>query len=667
MNHRKKSYLPETQSSGVSQYVGATTSSFRKIRRSRLLVVFVLAGMALGMLTPSYGQGTTVINCPSGFASNGSCGVSFISASEPFAVQGTTNGSTPAMSGPSVNLAPTGSQHTGLSLIYQTLVNTAAFSTTFTFQPNGQNISFVVNDSNNSPDFMGSAFAAGAGCEGSFYQAFGGYPVSGYFALMLDSQGSIGSGSSTFGYSNAQVYQQSETPCNPNDSQSPYASPQNKVSTSPVPLNSPASTANTCVQTVGGTCDTYSATIIYTGQVVTLNLYDVTAGGTCSPVTSGSCFSYSWQVGNVPSMIGGVSNGTPVNCTGGGGKCGTGSGTYGWVGFEEGIGSINSSYPLLVHTWTYSELTAAATPAFSSGTGTYGSTQSVTISDATSGSYICYNFTGAPMTNGIGGCENGTLYSGAISVPSGRTIYAVAGVPRTYADSTIATAAYNIAGTGSMPTFNQPGGTWQGTQTVQLTAAQGGVICYNTTGSPATNGSTGCSSGTLYSTPLTVSSNETLYAVAGGTGFTDSSVASAAYVLNPFAGTVPASAPTFSPLPGTYSGSQNVTISCATPSSNICYSLASSSSPPLLTPQTNNGACPYGNTGCVQGCTEGTEYTGAVTISSTQTLYAMCGTPWTSAAKPPSSLVQGTYTINSSTSGQTPAAPTITHAGAVLQ
>ena len=176
------------------------------------------------------------------------------------------------------------------------------------------------------------------------------------------------------------------------------------------------------------------------------------------------------------------------------------------------------------------------------------------------------------MTNGIGGCQSGTLYSGAISVPSGRTVYAVAGVSGTYGDSATGTSVYNITGTGSMPTFNQPGGTWEGTQTVQLTAAQGGVICYNTTGAPATNGSTGCTAGMFYTAPITVSSNETIYAVAGGTGFTDSSVVSAAYVLNPFAGTVAAAAPTFSPLPGTYSGPQSVTISCATPSSNICYS-----------------------------------------------------------------------------------------------
>jgi hypothetical protein len=57
------------------------------------------------------------------------------------------------------------------------------------------------------------------------------------------------------------------------------------------------------------------------------------------------------------------------------------------------------------------------------------------------------------------------------------------------------------------------------------------VICYNTTGSPATNGTTGCTTGSVYSTAISVPSSETLYFVAGGTGFIDSAVGSAAYVI----------------------------------------------------------------------------------------------------------------------------------------
>jgi chitobiase/beta-hexosaminidase-like protein len=83
------------------------------------------------------------------------------------------------------------------------------------------------------------------------------------------------------------------------------------------------------------------------------------------------------------------------------------------------------------------------------------------------------------------------------------------------------------------PTFSPVAGTYTGTQSVTIsTTSMGAILCYNTTGSPATDGSTGCTTGTLYSGPVSVSASETLFAVAGGTGFTDSSVGSAAYTIN---------------------------------------------------------------------------------------------------------------------------------------
>jgi len=82
------------------------------------------------------------------------------------------------------------------------------------------------------------------------------------------------------------------------------------------------------------------------------------------------------------------------------------------------------------------------------------------------------------------------------------------------------------------PSFSPGAGTYTGTQSVTISATGGSVICYNTTGSPATNGSTGCATGTLYTGAVSVSTSETLYAVSGGTGYTDSSVGSAAYTIN---------------------------------------------------------------------------------------------------------------------------------------
>ena len=519
-------------------------------------------------------------------------------------------------------------------MIYQTKVNAQAFSTTFTFSLNGQCLAFVIqNNTNSDAGGTGSGFAGGAGDECAFFQGFSAnhYSTNNLFAFELDSYSALteNGGGTPFTYSSEQIYQQQQNPGTATGG--PIFYETNKISTSPVPLDSPSTTQDTCVETVSGKCDTYSVTLNYTGTTLTSQLHDVTAGGSCP---GSSCFTYTWPNFSIPAWVGA---------------------TTAYVGLTAGTG-LTSSYPLNIYSVVYSVLTPAATPTFSPAAGTYSGTQSVTISDATGSNYICYNFTGGPATNGIGGCANGTLYSGAISVPSGRTIYAVAGVAGTYGDSTVASAAYNITGTGSVPVFNQPGGTWQGNQTVQLTAAQGSVICYSTTGSPATNGGSGCTTGTLYTTPITLSSNKTIYAVAGGTGLTDSAVGSAAYVISPFAGTAPVAAPTFSPVPGTYSSTQTVTISTTTSGANICYELASST--PTLLPEPNS----------IGGCTVGTLYSSPVSVPSSQTLYAAAGpnvvsAPLTSSA--PSSVVQGAYTIGSS--AQAPGAPTITGASAVPQ
>ena len=83
------------------------------------------------------------------------------------------------------------------------------------------------------------------------------------------------------------------------------------------------------------------------------------------------------------------------------------------------------------------------------------------------------------------------------------------------------------------PTFSPVAGTYTGAQWLTISSTSvGAIICYATSGTPATNGSTGCTTGTLYSGPVLVPSTETVSAVAGGTGFTDSSVGSAAFTIN---------------------------------------------------------------------------------------------------------------------------------------
>jgi hypothetical protein len=81
--------------------------------------------------------------------------------------------------------------------------------------------------------------------------------------------------------------------------------------------------------------------------------------------------------------------------------------------------------------------TPAATPAFSPAPGTYSTTQSVTITDATSGATIYYT------TNGSTPTTSSTVYSGPITVASTETIEAIA-VASGYSNSAVATALYTI-------------------------------------------------------------------------------------------------------------------------------------------------------------------------------------------------------------------------------
>jgi hypothetical protein len=86
--------------------------------------------------------------------------------------------------------------------------------------------------------------------------------------------------------------------------------------------------------------------------------------------------------------------------------------------------------------------TATATPTFSPGTGTYNSTQSATISDATPGAVIYYTTDGStPTTSSI-------LYNSAISVATSSTLKAL-GVAPGFAQSAVASAAYVIQTGGS--------------------------------------------------------------------------------------------------------------------------------------------------------------------------------------------------------------------------
>lgn len=230
---------------------------------------------------------------------------------------------------------------------------------------------------------------------------------------------------------------------------------------------------------------------------------------------------------------GGTSNSSELNwATGCASTCS--DGTVSWINL--GVPTIAAAYrsdPFVVFG---TPDTTAATPTFFPVAGTYTGAQSVALSTTSTGALICWNRTGSPATDDRLGCAPGsTLYTGFLTITGSGTVYATAGGGG-YVDSSVGSATYTITNIATTPTPSPIGGTYTTAQSVALSTMAGGVICYVTSGTPATNGTTGCTTGTKYTTPISVSSTETLVFVAGGTGYVDSPVGSAAYIITPASG-----------------------------------------------------------------------------------------------------------------------------------
>ncbi|MBQ2574531.1 MAG: chitobiase/beta-hexosaminidase C-terminal domain-containing protein, partial [Bacteroidales bacterium] len=140
------------------------------------------------------------------------------------------------------------------------------------------------------------------------------------------------------------------------------------------------------------------------------------------------------------------------------------------------------------------------------------------------------------------------------------------------------------------PTFSPVAGTYNGTQNITIACAtDGATIRYTLDGTDPTETST------EYTAAIEVSANTTIKAKAWKNGLTASEIATAEYVITNY---TPLDAPTFSPVAGTYTGAQNITIS-ASDGATILYTL--------------DGTDPTETS---------TEYTAAIAISSSKTIKA---------------------------------------------
>lgn len=482
-----------------------------------------------------------LINCPSGFTTSGACGVSTSTGAQTFWNQN-------ALSGSESVIIPPNCTHCGQSMNTQSPVNVQAFTATWTFIPNEWNGAFVLqnNVNNQASGAICSGthcgFSAGAGCEAGFYQAFNSSNKSTdhIFALTFFDNYSDRTSSSGFVYSTVQITQPQQSPCNPNDGQPWYWS-TSRISTSPVPTTSPATSENT------STGHLYSAKLVYDGSTLTYTMFDVTAGGSCPGVT---CFTQSWNNVNIPSMVG--SNTAYLGLAGGTGNSPT---PVLPMKVDSLVYTVNTP-PSVPSFQTYTSATAAGTPhaaapTFSPVAGSYSGTQSVTISSATSGAYFCYTLAASPpslmpFTDQVGGCTVGTLYTGAVSVASTQTLYAMAGTvantPGTAgtanrANSDLTVGTFTIGSTAAAPTASPVPGTYSSTQTVTLTTTTGGAtICYTIDGSTPLAATPGtCSHGTTYSGTISVATTQTIKAIATISGSTNSAVQSFAYTITPSA------------------------------------------------------------------------------------------------------------------------------------
>jgi hypothetical protein len=266
--------------------------------------------------------------------------------------------------------------------------------------------------------------------------------------------------------------------------------------------------------------------------------------------------------------------------------------------------------PMTSATYTIN-LPVAATPVISPGGGTYTTSQTVTITDATGGATIFYTTDGSIPTS------NSTPYTVPLTVSQPETVRAIA-TATGYTQSAVAAATFTI--TPATPVIAPSGGTYTTIQTVTLTDSTAGSTIYYTT-----NGTTPTTSSTPYTVPITVSQSETIEAIATAPGLSRSAVAVANYTINlPVAAT-----PVISPGGGTYTTSQTVTITDATGGATIFYTI--------------DGSTPTSNS---------TPYTVPLTVSQPETVRAIAtGTGYTQSA-----VAAASFTI-------TPATPVIAPSG----
>lgn len=207
-------------------------------------------------------------------------------------------------------------------------------------------------------------------------------------------------------------------------------------------------------------------------------------------------------------------------------------------------------------------------PVFSPAEGSYETVLHVAMSSLTEGVHIRYTLDASTPSSSYGREYDGT----PVEVTNTTTIKAIA-YRDGWLDSTVSSAVFTLAGAAAAPLFSPEPGTFDSVpQLVTMaTSTTGAVIRYTIDGSTPS-----AEYGTEYGgSPVVLESTSTLKAVASKPGLAASPISSGEYILSGTAAT-----PTFSPGGGTFTVTQYVAISTATPGALIRYTVDGSQPTP---------------------------------------------------------------------------------------
>jgi uncharacterized repeat protein (TIGR03803 family) len=250
-------------------------------------------------------------------------------------------------------------------------------------------------------------------------------------------------------------------------------------------------------------------------------------------------------------------------------------------------------------------------PTVTANGGTFSSPQTVTLSDTLTGASLYYTTDGTTPSVGPSPTfvplGTTTQYTGSITVSSSESINVIA-VAAGYFPSAVTQASFTINVPSPTPVISPNGGRFTTAQTVTITDA-GAAIYYTTDGNTPVRGA----GDTLpYTAPFDLSAlNTTVEAIGFAPNDVQSATATATFTIG-----TQLPPPTFSPVAGPYTSTQNVTIT--DPGATIYYTL--------------DGSIPT---------TASSVYTTAIPVSSSETINAYA----TEAGHFDSPVVSAAYTI----------------------